>query len=98
MTVRDLLSMEIDIDCYDDVCEELAIAFCGPMILTEEGVKTFDEVLDYAVELHEDYAVVHISDEDDAAQEERLQKAKKFFYALAGYCADTDYKRWFKED
>ena len=28
MTVKDLLKMEVDIDVYDDVCEELAIAFC----------------------------------------------------------------------
>ena len=29
MKVRDLLKTEIDIDVYDDVCEELGIAFCG---------------------------------------------------------------------
>ena len=36
MKIKDLLEMEIDVDVYDNVCEELAIAFCGATKLTEE--------------------------------------------------------------
>lgn len=35
MKVRDFIKQSIDVDVYDDVCEELAIAFCGPMELTD---------------------------------------------------------------
>lgn len=51
MKVKDLLPMEIDIDVYDDVCEELGIAFCGPLTLTEAGQEKFSEVLEYEIQM-----------------------------------------------
>ena len=41
MTVREFIKRDDDIDVYDDVCEELGIAFCGPLELTPEGEKQF---------------------------------------------------------
>jgi hypothetical protein len=102
MTVRDLLKAEMDIDVYDDVCEELSIAFCGPMELTEDGEDEFGEVLDYTVEINPisyggyPAAIVLIDDPDEAVWTERLEKAKRFFESAAGYCASSDYDRWFK--
>ena len=96
MTVQELIAQEIDIDCYDDVCEELAIAFCGPMKLTEAGLERFAEVLTYPVTLTNDCAIIHIDDEEGVWQK-KLRKAKKFFYALAGYCSCDDYDNWFTE-
>jgi len=104
MTVRDLLKMEKDIDVYDDVCEELGIAFCGPVKLTDEGVKEFAEVLDYPVTINpHSYgnlpcAIVGIDDPDDAVWEARLEKAKRLFESLAGYCDCDDYDKWFIEE
>ena len=102
MKVRDLIKMPIDIDMYDDVCEELAIAFCGPLVLTEEGEKQFAEVLEYEVTLHNNgschVGIVEIDDEEDDVWEARLKKAKKFFYGAAGYCTVDEYEKWFKED
>lgn len=101
MTVRDLIRQEIDVDVYDDVCEELAIAFCGPLELTAEGEKEFSEVLDYPVLLHDAggcmIGIIRIDDPDNAVWEARLEKAKRFFCGAAGYCACSDYDRWFKE-
>lgn len=103
MKVRDLLPMEIDIDVYDDVCEELAIAFCGPQKLTEEGEKKFSEVMDYEIEINpHSYgdmpaAIVLIDDPDEDVWEDRLGKAKEFFESAAGYCACSDYDRWFED-
>ena len=102
MTVKDLIQQDIDIDVYDDVCEYLAIAFCGPCELTEEGQKEFAEVMDYEIELNmHSYgdmpaAIVLVDDPDDEVLEARLEKAKTFFDAAAGYCACSDYDRWFK--
>lgn len=104
MTIRDLIQMEIDIDVYDDVCEELSVAFCGPQPLTEEGEKEFADIMDYPVEINPDSygglsaAIVLIDDPDEKVWKKRLKKAKHFFYSAAGYCACSDYDRWFPED
>ena len=96
MTVKDLIAQEIDIDCYDDVCEELGIAFCGPMQLTEAGMAKFAEVLTYPVTIDDDCAIIHIDDVEGKWQK-KLRKAIEFFYSLAGYCACDDYDNWFIE-
>jgi hypothetical protein len=96
MTVKNLISQEIDIDCYDDVCEELGIAFCGPMQLTKAGLAKFAEVLTYPVTLTNDCAIIHIDDKEGVWQK-KLRKAKEFFYSLAGYCSSDDYEKWFIE-
>ena len=98
MKVKDFINIDYDIDVYDNVVEELGIAFCGPLELKAEGKRKFAEVLDYDIEIHTDprYSVAIIDiDKDD--WELRLQKAKEFFYSAAGYCADEDFQKWFKE-
>lgn len=104
MTVRDLLKMEMDIDVYDDVCEEIAIAFCGPMELTEEGEKEFSEVMDYEIEILPAPAgygcgcvIVKCDDPDEKVCERKLRKGREFFESIAGYCPADDYDKWFKE-
>lgn len=99
MKVKDLLEMEIDVDVYDNVCEELAIAFCGAIKLTEEGRKHFANVLEYDVNILENpfLGQVAIVDVDDKGRHmaEKVRGAKELFYSLAGYCSSTDYDRWF---
>lgn len=97
--VRDFLKNEIDIDVYDDVTEELGIAFCGPMELTDEGAEKFAEVLDYDIRFARDLscAIVHVDDDNEKVWKRKLKKASELFYSLAGYCDADDYDRWFKE-
>lgn len=102
MTVKDLLTMEIDIDVVDDVCEELYIAFCGPMKLTEAGQEKFREVLDYKVSLRSHgggyiLAIIHVDDDNDKVWKRKLRKAIELFHSLAGYCDADDYDKWFRE-
>ncbi len=101
MKIRELIKIEQDIDVYDDVCEELGIAFCGPMELTEVGENYFAEVLDYECEMlapPKGYGcgcvIVHVDGEN---WKKKLRRAKAFFESMAGYCADDDYQRWFKK-
>ena len=100
MKVRDFIKREIDIDVYDDVCEELGIAFCGPAELTPEGEEKFAEVLDYDIEIVNEgwamwqNAIVHVDGEN---WRHKLHVAKEFFDSLAGFCPCDDYDRWFKE-
>ena len=99
MKVKEFIKREDDIDVYDNVCEELGIAFCGPVRLTAEGKRHFAEVLEYDIDVDEKYgcAVVDV-DDDDGIWEGKLRKAKEFFYTAAGYCGDEDYQRWFVEE
>ena len=102
MTIKDLIQQEIDIDVYDDVCEELAIAFCGPQPLTPEGEKEFAEIMDYEIQINPcsygglPAAILCIDGLEDWV--DRLRKAKIFFLCAAGYCACDDYDKWFGKD
>ena len=83
--VRDLIAQSIDIDVYDDVTEELGIAFCGPMELTDEGAEKFADVLDYDISLmREDdnignliCAIVHVDDDNEKVWKRKLKKASE---------------------
>jgi len=94
--VRDFINLSTDIDVVDDYCEELYIAFCGPLYMTAEGEAEWSDVLDLDVEIYDGYdriAVVLVDDD-----EHKLARAKKFFYSAAGYCTASDYDRWFMDD
>lgn len=101
MKVKELLKMDVDIDVYDDVCEELAIAKCGAYELSEEAQKHFAEALEYDCELHSDggytVCIAHVDDHDESVWKHKLSMACELFYSLAGYCAADDYDKWFKE-
>ena len=87
-----------DVDVYDNVCDEIGIAFCGQVRLTEEGKDHFKEVLTYNIKVDEDCQIAIVDvDAEEGVWQKKLKKAKEFFHAAAGYCADDDYKKWFKE-
>lgn len=104
MKVREFITQEIDIDVYDDVCEELGIAFCGPMELTAEGEKHFAEALEYDIEIVNEgwsawqNALVHVDDPDEKVWKRKLRKAKEFFESMAGLCTVDEWNKWFKEE
>ena len=100
MKIKEMIELEEDIDVYDDVCEELAICFCGPVKLTVDGEKHFAEVMDYDVEMVQDddivgHAIIKVDGGDGDGWKKRLRKAQEFFSAAAGYCSEEDYNRWF---
>lgn len=95
MKVKELLNREIDIDVVDNVCEELYIAFCGPVKLTEEGKEQFKSILDIDVEFDGSIAVIDVESTGDQ-WESVLRSVKKFFQAAAGYCSVTNYDKWFR--
>ena len=99
MKVKELLTMDVDIDVLDDICDALEIAFVGPAKLTDEGLKEFADVLEYEVKLHEDdgYCIIPCDDDPSVKWRTKLHKAAELFYALAGYCSAKDYDKWFLE-
>lgn len=112
LKVRDLMLFGYDIDCYDDVCDELAIAFCNPFdddevhdwseYLTEYGMEKFGEVLDYPMHLNPfDFnldvpSAIIHVDDEEGVWQKKLEKAIDFFYACAGYVPCDEYDRLFK--
>ena len=105
MTVRELLTKELDIDVYDNVCEELGIAFCGPQSLTDDGEAHFAEALNFDVEVIEPNEAIHqyswvgIVDVDgeEGEWQKKLAIAKELFHTLAGYCSVSEFERFVKE-
>lgn len=102
MKVREFIKKEIEIDVYDDVCEDLGIAFCGPLELTEAGKNYFAETLKYDIEILPapagygyGCAIVKV---DGKNWRHKLRNAKEFFDSAAGMCAWDDYEKWFKEE
>ena len=87
-----------DVDVYDNVCEELGIAFCGGYTLTEEGTEHFKDALELEIDVIERdcIAIVDVDDEEGIWQK-KLKKAKEFFYSIAGYCNDENFEKWFVE-
>ena len=97
MKVKELLAMDIDVDVFDDVCDALSIAFCGPAELTEAGKEHFAKALALDFTFVGDVALIHVDDPDEKTWMCNLKQAKELFYSLAGYCSESDYEKWFKE-
>lgn len=100
LTLRDFIKLEEDIDIYDDVCEELGIAFCGPVKLTQEADNYFSDILDLNVDIFTDFqgyktAVLKIDDPDEKVWTNRLKKALEFFEGAAGYISESQFDKWF---
>ena len=100
MKIKDLIKMDVDVEVYDNVTQEIIdISFVGPLELTEEGKEKFKEVLEYNVVLYEEYkyAIVKCSDEEPKIKWiTKAKKAGEFFKACAGYCSTKEYDKWFK--
>lgn len=99
ITVRDLLRQEIDIDVVDDFSDDLWIAFCGALNLTEVGEKKFSAVLDLPVELRncggDTVACVLLGELPNPDCERLEHKCIELFEAAAGYCSAEEWDEWF---
>ena len=97
MKVKDLLKMDIDIDVCDDYDERCYIAFCGEAKLTHEGEERFRDALELPITLNikedrvDNICIISCDTEHDA------ESCRELFVALAGYCSESDYDRWFEE-
>ena len=85
-----------DVDVTENVSESFCIAYCGTQ-LTEAGEKEWDDVLKYTIDVDEDPRwPVAVVDMEDASDEE-IDRVRSFFYAMAGYCAESYYDLWFED-
>lgn len=98
MKVKDLIKMDIDVDVYDNVCDDIGIAFCGALELTDAGKAKFEIALNLEVEsLDDGVCIINVEDEFFPDNWKfNLRQAKDFFYSAAGYCSEADWNTWFK--
>lgn len=89
-----------DIDVYVDGLDGIAV--CPPIQkLTEVGYAHFAPCLDLPVEgdtimgTDEDYDELYDYIEEDKGDGGRMELAYEYIRAMAGYCAASDYKKWF---
>ena len=102
-TLRDLLPLELDIDVYNDVIDDMGIALCGPTKLTEKGEQEFKEVLDLPVEIIDpdtpyQTVMVKIDDPYEEVWKRRRRILNKFLRSAAGYVDEELYNEWFEEE
>lgn len=100
MKVKDLLTLDIDIDIANTVTDDLFPAFCGPQALTPDGAAEFADVLELnipEIDAQNAVAVVEV-DAPGELWKHNFIRARKFFCAAAGYCSEAEYKKWFKND
>ena len=88
-----------DMDVVNDVIDEFFPAWCGTLF-TKEGAEEFTDALGLDAEIincgtpkYPEYRIlVHV---DGPHWRDCRSQAKSLFECMAGYCDDTDYKRWF---
>ena len=92
MKVSQFIRQDIDIDVYDDMSEDLGIAFVGPVTLSPAGTDRFKNILDLDITIGDTCAILHIPAHDS---ESLLEDAVIFFNSAAGYCSVSEYERLF---
>lgn len=94
--VRDLLREECDVDVIDDYDESLWIAFCGPIHLSEEGERRFEDALDVVIEFSIGGGTVTARLNNEKSYVRRA--VKDLFESAAGFCSESDWNKWFNEE
>lgn len=90
-----------DVDVYVDGLDGIAV--CPPVNFTEAGRKHFETALSLPVEGYcvmgedKDYADLSEYEENNKGDGGRLLLAWELLKSLAGYCACSDFERWFEK-
>ena len=91
-----LTGIDFDVDVYDDYADDdLPVAYCPPMELTENGRTAFKDLLDLDVVVNENYytACVLINDKENCEHLHKMLSA--FLWGAAGYISDDEWNELF---
>lgn len=95
MTIRKLMTYECDIDVVNNVTDSLGCCLVCPQQLTEEGEREWADVLDYIVDVYDNYAVCIVDDDPNIKWQTKNRRLNRFLSSAAGYCSEEDYDKWF---
>lgn len=102
MTIRELMKHDIDIDVYNNITDDEAVALVCPMELTEEGEQEWGDVLNYIVEVNTDgnysYAICICDDNPNIKWQTKKKRLTNFLWSAAGYCSEENYDKWFLDE
>lgn len=107
ITIEDMFTEKFseqygDVDITNNVFDGFAPAFCGPMALKEDGVRTYKDVLDIPIRIHqgEDGYIWVECLLDIGLDDEELDRINSRIYDLfnsaAGYCSEEEWDKWFE--
>ena len=100
MTLKELLTPDTwnvygDMDVINDTTDSVFPAWCGTGF-TPEGEKEFSAVLALDAEIVDHWmGTVLCVNFGDAYGSGIYKAAKRMFWAMAGYCSEEEYNRWF---
>lgn len=97
LTIRELISLDVDTDICNDVTEDMAPAFCGEMNITENGIKEFKEVLDIVGVYDNDERLFTVLIDKFVDWEKKWNMICRFFTCAAGYCDCDEWDNWFAD-
>jgi hypothetical protein len=110
MKVKDLfdVSLEIDVDVYENIADLIGIAYCSGNKLTEAGKRKFKTALQFPIQRIDRNMLVidteryfkekniNIDDYDfEWNIPPQVQNLIDLFWSVAGYCSIEDYEKWF---
>lgn len=103
MKLKDILTTETwnefdDMDVYNDVTDSVYPAWCGNTF-TEEGREYFKEALELEADIRTIWDCPSILVHTDGENwKHNNALVRDLFDAMAGYCTDEEYERWFIDD
>lgn len=103
MKLKDILTTETwnkygDMDVTNDCIDDMACAWCGTT-LTREGEEHFAEALNLEAEIRPVWGYDGISVKINHLEKygRAWRKTKELFDAMAGYCSESNYAKWFDD-
>ena len=90
-----LTGIDFDVDVCDDYIDDLDVAFCPPLALTDNGREAFKDILDLDVRVckSHSYACVLLNDKENCDELHRM--LYDFLWGAAGYISDDEWNELF---
>ena len=82
-----------DVDVYETLCDEIAIAYCKGKKLTHEGYVHFESIIDKPVKVMNN-AFARVTNE----REEDIELLNELFWGMAGYISTKKFNKYFCEN
>ena len=97
ITIGELIRGGAEVDIYNDITDDKASTFCGPIEITPECEEEFEDVLGISGTLHEHYDMYVVDLDEVSNWDVAWDRVVEFFACLSGACSEELWDRWFVE-